>query len=80
MEVYIEGSQFMDSNKASHQRKSIRAISVLLFACDKTDAAACDKKEYLAKFVDSSAISTSTIRPRAARMLVLSNQRLRVEC
>ena len=45
-------------------------MSVLLFAWDKTEAAACDKKEYLARLVDSSAMSASIILPNAARILV----------
>ena len=58
-----------DSSKLIY-RSNIRAISVLLFAWERTEAAACERKEYFARFVDSSAISTSTIRPRAARILV----------
>ena len=53
--------------KQFYQRR-ISAISVLLLACDKTDEAAWDKKECFAKLVVSSAISTSTIRPREALM------------
>ena len=59
---------------------SISAKSVFEFACARIDADACDSTEYFAKFVVSSAISTSTIRPRAARILVfLLSQGFRIK-
>ena len=45
-------------------------MSVFWFAWASIDAEAWDSTEYFARLVVSSAISTSTIRPSAARMLV----------
>ena len=50
--------------------RSMSAISVLELACERIEADACESTEYFAMFVDSSAKSTSIIRPRAARILV----------
>ena len=51
-------------------RRSIRATSLVLLAWVSMDAAACVRMLYLDKFELSSAMSTSSIRPRAARILV----------
>jgi len=48
----------------------IRAKSVVAFAWAIIAAAPCESTLYFAKLVLSSAISTSTILPRAARILV----------
>ena len=48
----------------------MRATWLVEFACATMAADACIKMEYLAKLADSSAISTSSIRPSAERMLV----------
>ena len=48
----------------------IKARSVVEFAWAIMAAAPCESTLYFAKLVLSSAISTSTIRPRAARILV----------
>ena len=48
----------------------IKAKSVVEFAWAIIAAAPCESTLYFAKLVLSSAISTSTIRPRAARILV----------
>ena len=50
--------------------RSMSAISVLELACERIEADACESTEYFAMFVVSSAKSTSTIRPKAARILV----------